>query len=71
MLPLTAKYLSDGKVVTVDPEGGLLEHVTQTDFLPGFSLEGYPNRDSTFYAELYGITEANTLLRGTLRYKGE
>merc|ERR1712071_405 len=40
------------------------------DFLPGFSLEGYPNRDSTIYSELYGINSADTILRGTLRYKG-
>ena len=30
---------------------------------------GYPNRDSTIYGELYGINSAQTLLRGTLRYK--
>merc|ERR1712241_1030174 len=65
-----AKYLKDGNVVTVDKDGGLLESVDPMDFLPGFSLEGYPNRDSTIYGELYGIREAHTLLRGTLRYKG-
>ena len=27
------------------------------------------SRDSTTYGELYGINEAHTLLRGTLRYK--
>ena len=31
---------------------------------------GYPNRDSTIYGDLYGINSAQTLLRGTLRYKG-
>lgn len=40
------------------------------DFLPGFNLEGFPNRDSTAYADLYGIKDALTVLRGTLRYKG-
>lgn len=45
---------------------------TQTlDFFPGFSFEGYPNRDSTQYAKLYGIAaEVKTMLRGTIRYKG-
>ncbi len=57
-------------MVNVDPNGGLLDCVRPMDFLPGFSLEGYPNRDSTAYGELYGINEANTILRGTLRYKG-
>ena len=27
-------------------------------------------RDSTIYGDLYGIREAHTLLRGTLRYAG-
>lgn len=41
-------------------------------FLPGFSLEGFPNRDSVKYAQLYGIAaECHTILRGTLRYRGE
>ncbi len=65
-----AKYLDDGNVVTVEPNGGLLDTVVPMDFLPGFHLEGYPNRDSTIYGELYGIAEASTIIRGTLRYKG-
>lgn len=41
------------------------------DFLPGFALEGFPNRDSTKYAKLYGIAnESHTVLRGTLRFQG-
>lgn len=40
------------------------------DFLPGFNLEGFPNRDSTIYAKAYGIEDANTILRGTIRYNG-
>ena len=66
----SAKYLRDGKVVTVDPDGGLLDASMPMNFLPGFNLEGYPNRDSTIYGELYGIKDAHTLLRGTLRYAG-
>ena len=69
-LSISAKYLQDGNAVTVDANGGLLDSVSPMDFLPGFSLEGYPNRDSTIYGDLYGIREAHTILRGTLRYKG-
>ena len=36
---------------------------------PGFAFEGYPNRDSLPYRERYGIPEAQTILRGTLRYR--
>ena len=41
---LPPQYLYDGNVVTVEPNGGLLDSVTPMDFLPGFHLEGYPNR---------------------------
>lgn len=40
------------------------------DFLPGFNLEGFPNRDSIKYSKVYGIEEATTVLRGTIRYSG-
>ena len=33
-------------------------------------FEGYPNRDSLPYIDVYGIPETKTMLRGTLRYKG-
>ncbi|KAJ0069781.1 hypothetical protein NL108_014334, partial [Boleophthalmus pectinirostris] len=66
----TAVYLKDGKVVTIPAGGSLMESAADMDFFPGFNLEGYPNRDSTKYAEPYGIQSAHTLLRGTLRFKG-
>lgn len=65
-----AKYLQNGQTVEIEENGGLLEAASTKDFLPGFSLEGYPNRDSTIYGDLYGINEAQTIIRGTLRYKG-
>lgn len=34
------------------------------------SLVGYPNRDSTPFRERYNIPEAQTVVRGTLRYEG-
>jgi len=33
-------------------------------------LEGYPNRDSVSYREVYGLFDAKKVLRGTLRYNG-
>lgn len=65
-----ARYLKDGEVVDVPSGGGLLQATQPYAALPGFNLEGFPNRDSTVYRELYGIPEASTVLRGTLRYKG-
>lgn len=34
------------------------------------ALEGYPNRNSLNYEEIYGISGVKDLLRGTLRYRG-
>ena len=44
--------------------------VQNLDFLPGFALEGFPNRDSTMYKKLYDLPIASTILRGTLRFRG-
>lgn len=32
------------------------------------NLLGYPNRDSLKYLKLYGIEEAKSIIRGTIRY---
>lgn len=65
-----ARYLMDGKVVDI-PAGKVVDSLYPIDFMPGFNLIGYPNRDSTKYAEIYGLgSECKTLLRGTLRYRG-
>ncbi|CAH1390157.1 unnamed protein product [Nezara viridula] len=67
----TAKYLMESKVVEVPAGGDVLNHCNDVNFLPGFALEGYPNRDSIRYASLYGIAaEASTVFRGTLRFRG-
>ncbi|XP_068021348.1 alpha-aminoadipic semialdehyde synthase, mitochondrial isoform X3 [Melanerpes formicivorus] len=66
----SATYLKNGEIVNIPAGGALLDSVTPMDFFPGLNLEGFPNRDSTKYAEPYGIQTAHTLLRGTLRYKG-
>lgn len=65
-----AKYYHEGQVVEISGGGDLMSTVQNLDFLPGFALEGFPNRDSTIYRDLYGIKHANTILRGTLRYRG-
>ncbi|XP_036616026.1 alpha-aminoadipic semialdehyde synthase, mitochondrial [Trichosurus vulpecula] len=64
-----ARYLLNGEVIEA---GGasFLDYVTPMDYFPGLNLEGYPNRDSTKYAEIYDIPSVHTLLRGSLRYKG-
>lgn len=51
--------------------GELMSVARELDFLPGFAFEGFPNRDSTQYAKLYGIEDAHTIFRGTIRYRGK
>lgn len=65
-----AVYRKDNQLVSIPAGGSLLESTVSMDFLPGFNLEGFPNRDSTKYAEVYGIESAHTLVRGTLRFTG-
>jgi saccharopine dehydrogenase-like NADP-dependent oxidoreductase len=38
--------------------------------IDGLTYDGYPNRDSLGYIKPYGITEAHTVIRGTLRGSG-
>ncbi|XP_050524129.1 alpha-aminoadipic semialdehyde synthase, mitochondrial isoform X2 [Daktulosphaira vitifoliae] len=66
-----AKYLQDHEIIEIPAGGALMDNTKELHFLPGFAFEGYPNRDSTQYAHLYGVAaEVKTMLRGTIRYKG-
>jgi alpha-aminoadipic semialdehyde synthase len=60
----------NNELVEIESGGALLENCKKQSFLPGFRLEGFPNRDSLIYKKLYGIPEAHTVLRGTLRFEG-
>ncbi|CCC10016.1 unnamed protein product [Sordaria macrospora k-hell] len=63
------KWWQDGKIVEV--EGKDLMKMAKPYFIyPGYAFVAYPNRDSTIYKERYNIPEAQTVIRGTLRYQG-
>lgn len=62
-----ARWLENGELKEVPAGGALLDSARPLNFLPGFNLEGYPNRDSTVYTSKYGIEDAHTVLRGTIR----
>ena len=66
-----ARYLSDGQVIDIPPNGAILDMVRDMTGLIDcpVPLEGYFNRDSVKYVDVYGIPEAQTVARGTLRYK--
>ncbi|KKY14995.1 putative saccharopine dehydrogenase [Phaeomoniella chlamydospora] len=65
----SASFYQGGKVVNVvGPE--LMATAKPYHIYPGYALVAYPNRDSTVYKERYNIPEAETVIRGTLRYQG-
>ncbi|EEH40717.1 saccharopine dehydrogenase [Paracoccidioides lutzii Pb01] len=64
-----AKFYKDSKMVSVS--GSELMGTAKPYYIyPGFAFVAYPNRDSTVYKERYNIPEAQTVIRGTLRYQG-
>jgi saccharopine dehydrogenase (NADP+, L-glutamate forming) len=64
-----AHFLRDGKEVKI-PGPELFEHCKIME-VPGIgTFEGYPNRDSLSYIDIYNIPETKTMLRGTLRNVG-
>jgi len=64
-----AQYKYDSKLINVDTES-LFKDVRNITFPDFGAMEVYPNRDSLSYIELYNIPEVETIMRGTIRYKG-
>jgi saccharopine dehydrogenase-like NADP-dependent oxidoreductase len=66
----SARYLADGELIEV-PGEKLLSSATPSNRFPTMRLEVIPNRDSLEYKGLYGIPQAKSICRGTLRYQGD
>jgi saccharopine dehydrogenase-like NADP-dependent oxidoreductase len=64
-----AHYLRDGQEVSV-PGQNLFKHYWPLDVAGLGQFEAYPNRDSVPYKEIYGLEDAGTMYRGTLRNTG-
>lgn len=47
-----------------------MKHAQPYYINPAFAFVAYPNRDSTPFRDFYQIPEAETVVRGTLRYQG-
>jgi saccharopine dehydrogenase-like NADP-dependent oxidoreductase len=65
-----ARYRRDGQVVEV-PGEQLFDHVWDVPVViegQHTDLQGYPNRDSMPYTEVYGIDPRDVMFRGTLRF---
>lgn len=64
-----AHFLQDGKEILI--RGADLFQNCKLMEVPRIgTFEGYPNRDSMSYIEIYGIPETKTMLRGTFRNIG-
>lgn len=64
-----ASQLVNGKKLKLT-SNELLTNTTNKNFHPCFKFEGYYNRDSLQYKELYNLKDAETIIRGTIRFKG-
>lgn len=64
-----ASYWENGDVINVKSED-LMATAKPYYIFPGYALVCYPNRDSTPYKDFYSIPEAETVIRGTLRFQG-
>jgi saccharopine dehydrogenase-like NADP-dependent oxidoreductase len=63
------QYLEDSKVIFI-PSKDLFKNYSIIDIEGIGSLEAYTNRDALPYKELYGLNDAHTVFRGTLRNVG-
>jgi saccharopine dehydrogenase (NADP+, L-glutamate forming)/spermidine synthase len=65
----SAQYLKDGEQIFI-PDKDLFSHYSLINIEGLGEFEGYINRDSLPYIQLYSIPSTKTMLRGTLRNKG-
>ncbi len=65
----SAQYQKDGQQIFI-PAEDLFKDPSFINIEGLGEFEGYPNRNSLPYIQLYGIQSADTMLRGTLRNKG-
>jgi saccharopine dehydrogenase-like NADP-dependent oxidoreductase len=63
------KQFIDNKVCIFDNQE-FLKNPIRKKFHPCFNFEGYYNRDSLNYKELYNLKDAETVIRGTIRFEG-
>lgn len=64
-----ASLLANGQQLDIEGKQ-LMGHAKPYFISPAFAFVGYPNRNSVPFREWYRIPEAETVVRGTLRYQG-
>lgn len=65
----SGSYLSGGKQLDIEGKD-LMGYAKPYYISPAFAFVAYPNRNSVPFREWYNIPEAETVVRGTLRYQG-
>ncbi|RSL46753.1 hypothetical protein CEP54_013698 [Fusarium duplospermum] len=65
----SATFLRNGEVVEISNQD-LMGSAKPYHVLDGYAFVAYPNRNSVPFREAYGIPEAHTVIRGSLRYEG-
>jgi lysine 6-dehydrogenase len=66
-----ARVLRDGQCVTIPPEALFDPENTHTVDFPGLgTFEAFPNGDAPSFRDVFGLTEARTMGRYTLRWPG-
>ena len=65
----SAQFLLNGKEVTIAAED-LMATAKPYFVADGYSFYAFPNRNSVPFREFYNIPEAETVIRGSLRYEG-
>jgi len=65
-----ARQLVNGKVIKISEKNLFTSALVDKKFHPSLNLEGYYNRDSIKYRELYNLTNAKSIIRGVIRYQG-
>ncbi|RDB21718.1 Alpha-aminoadipic semialdehyde synthase, mitochondrial [Hypsizygus marmoreus] len=66
----SARFRLQNKIYVITGDELLKKYFPDVPITNEFELEGIANRDSMPYADTYGIQNAQTILRGTLRYPG-
>ncbi|CAL1703047.1 unnamed protein product [Somion occarium] len=65
----SASYLTNGQLLNIDGKD-LMGYAKPYFISPAYAFVAYPNRNSVPFREWYNIPEAETVVRGTLRYQG-
>jgi saccharopine dehydrogenase (NADP+, L-glutamate forming) len=65
----SATYLKNGVVEEISSED-LMASAAPYHVINGYDFVAYPNRNSVPFRDFYDIPEAHTVIRGSLRYRG-